>query len=336
MFIRNAWYAAALSSEIKTELFARTILNEQVLMYRTSNGKIAALEDRCPHRQVPLSKGCLQGDQVQCWYHGIRFDAAGNCVHIPSQKIIPQRANVKSFPVAEKHGFVWIWMGDPKQCEASSIPNHSICASPNWAGEMSYFPSKADYRFGIDNLLDLSHIAFVHPHTVMSQGIAEATPEIEAKENQVLVRRVSYNEKSSPLLSQMMKLERIDHIQDVIFWPVGNIRIDTAVSPPGQTSPCMRLVTAVIFTPETQGTTHIWAGFYRDFALDNEQLSKITAEGLRATVLEDTDVTDHLHANWKQERPIMHLAADQASIAARQMLDKLLRQETREQGYSIA
>jgi vanillate O-demethylase monooxygenase subunit len=329
MFIRNAWYVAALSAEIKAELFPRTILNEQVVMYRTSDGKVVALEDRCSHRQVPLSKGCLQGDQVQCWYHGIRFDSAGNCVHIPNQKVIPQRASVKAFPVADKHGFVWIWMGDPTRCDESQIPDHSVCTSPNWAGQMLYTRPKTDYRLGIDNFLDPSHVAFVHPGTVTSQAVSEATPEIEVNGNYIRVRRILHMEKASPLLQKMMNLEYIDRVQDAIFWPIGNTRIDTVAYPPGRRDgPSMSLYTLGLFTPETENTCHLWAGLYRDFAIANEQLSKMIAEELHKTIMQDTNVVEHAQANWKQDAPIVHLGVDQASIAARQILDDLLKQET--------
>ena len=113
MFIRNTWYVAALSDEIKPELLARTIAGEGIVMYRTSAGGVAALEDRCSHRQVPLSKGCLEGDQVRCWYHGLRFDATGRCTDIPSQEHIPPAAKVRSFPVVERYGFVWVTGSGP-------------------------------------------------------------------------------------------------------------------------------------------------------------------------------------------------------------------------------
>jgi phenylpropionate dioxygenase-like ring-hydroxylating dioxygenase large terminal subunit len=328
MFVRNAWYVAALSTDIKAELFARTIANERIVMYRTSEGKIAALEDRCAHRQVPLSKGCLQGDQVQCWYHGLHFDETGKCVHIPSQSNIPQRASVRSFPVAERYSFVWLWLGDPALCDGSSIPDHSVCVSPKHAGEMYYAHARTDYRLGIDNFLDSSHVAFVHPGTVESQAVSEARPEMEIQENRVCVRRRMYKEKSSPLFQKMMGLAYIDRIQDCIFWPVGNTRIDSTVHPPGEPNgPALRTFTLGLFTPESETSCHLWAGIYRDFAIDNQQLSQLIAQQLRAIIEQDVNVVEHAQANWSEAASIVHLEVDQASIAARQILDHLLRKE---------
>lgn len=329
MFIRNAWHVAALASEITTELFARTIMSTQLVMYRTPDGKLTALEDRCSHRQVPLSKGCLVDGQVQCAYHGMRFGADGTCVHIPSQKVIPQRANVKSYPLVEKHGFAWLWLGDRALCDEATIPDHSVCVSPTHAGTMFHAHAKTDYRLGIDNFLDPSHVAFVHPNTVGSQALTEASAEISVNGNEVRSRRIVRMEKSSPLFKKMMGLDHIDRMQDAIFWPIGNTRIDSVVHPPGKPEgPAMRTYTLGIFTPETETTCHLWAGLYRDFAIDNQQLSEMINKELRTTIDEDTAICGEVQANWKEDANIVHLAVDQASIAARQILDKLLALET--------
>ncbi|MFC5472962.1 Rieske 2Fe-2S domain-containing protein [Paraherbaspirillum soli] len=335
MMIRNSWYMAALSSEIKAELFARTILNEKVVMYRTSGGKLTALEDRCPHRQVPLSKGRLQDDTIECWYHGMQFDASGKCIHIPSQKVIPERACVRTYPAAEKYGFVWLWMGDAERCDEALIPDHSVCSSAQYAGEMCYTHAHTDYRLAIDNLLDLSHIAYVHPETISSLAVAETSPEITVSDSEVRVRRVLRKEKNSPLLKQMMKLDIIDRVQEVIYWPIGNTRVETIAHAPDEPDGlALRLFTTSIFTPETVNSCHIWVGIHRDFALDNQALTQLILDQVKKTVLEDKDVTEHLQANWKTDAPIIHLAVDHAGHAARRMLTRLQQQEpeVRERG----
>jgi len=335
MLIRNSWYVAALSSEIKTELFARKILNENIVMYRTSDGTLAVLEDRCPHRQVPLSKGRLQGDTLVCWYHGLQFDAKGKCIHIPSQQLIPQRACVKTYPAAEKYGFVWLWMGEPALCDEALIPDHSVCSSAQFAGEMCYTHVLTDYRLAIDNLLDLTHINYVHTETISSIAVAETPPAITVSEREVRVSRVLRKEKNSPLLKKMMGLDYIDRTQEVIFWPVGNTRVETTARAPGEADgPALRLFTTSIFTPETVDSSHIWVGMHRDFALDNQPLTQMILQEVVKTVLEDKDVTEHLQQNWKQSAPIVYLAVDQAAAAARRMLADLRLQEAgvRERG----
>jgi phenylpropionate dioxygenase-like ring-hydroxylating dioxygenase large terminal subunit len=89
MYLMNAWYVAAWSNEITGKPLARTILDEPIVMYRGANNRIAALEDRCCHRGMPLSEGEVFGDNIRCEYHGMLFDGAGRCVDIPGQAKIP-------------------------------------------------------------------------------------------------------------------------------------------------------------------------------------------------------------------------------------------------------
>lgn len=94
--VRNAWYVAAWDHEIGRDMLRRILLNEPVLLYRRQDGKAVALEDRCCHRQAPLSMGKLVGDIVECPYHGLQFDPGGACVEIPSQDRIPPSASSTS------------------------------------------------------------------------------------------------------------------------------------------------------------------------------------------------------------------------------------------------
>src|SRR5262245_57370493 len=124
MFIRNTWYIAAEPQEVTARPLARTILEKPVVLFRTESGKAVALEDRCPHRFAPLSLGKVIGERIQCGYHGAQFDASGACALVPGQNIVPPKARVVSYPIVEKHGYVWIWPGDPAGAgDLSSIPD---------------------------------------------------------------------------------------------------------------------------------------------------------------------------------------------------------------------
>jgi len=99
-FPLNAWYAAAWSHEVEHELAARRICDQDVVLYRRTDGQVTALEDACWHRLLPLSMGRLEGDQVICGYHGLVFNSAGRCTYMPAQKTINPSACVRSYPVA--------------------------------------------------------------------------------------------------------------------------------------------------------------------------------------------------------------------------------------------
>jgi phenylpropionate dioxygenase-like ring-hydroxylating dioxygenase large terminal subunit len=324
MFIQNAWYAAALSEEIKREPFARTILNEKIVMYRTSADQVVALEDRCAHRQVPLSRGRVIGDELQCWYHGLRYDCSGECVSIPSQSTIPKGTRVRSFPAVEKYGFVWLWSGDSSKADEGAIPNHWVCSSPELAGKMSYCTIACNYVFGIDNILDISHAAFVHAKTLGSLDIVETPPETVINDEEVRVRRYMRREKTPPLYTRILKLDYIDRVQDVVYWPVGNTRVETRAHACDDSSgKVFHVYTTTIFTPATDNTSHVFVGMHRDFDVDNQMFTEFTAKEVFSTVMEDKDVAESLQANWSPTAPMIDIHLDKPAFAARQILERM-------------
>ena len=111
MFLRNRWYVAAFSEDLAGKPLGRTLLGEPVVLFRLADGAPVALEDRCVHRQAPLSLGEVVGDALRCSYHGLCFDATGACVRVPGQRAIPPGARVRAYPVAESQGFVFVWIG---------------------------------------------------------------------------------------------------------------------------------------------------------------------------------------------------------------------------------
>ncbi|HEX4829002.1 MAG TPA: Rieske 2Fe-2S domain-containing protein, partial [Xanthobacteraceae bacterium] len=134
-FLRNSWYACAWSSEVGAgALLARTILGEPVICFRDTEGRPVVLEDRCCHRQMPLSKGWLENGTIRCGYHGMRFDGAGKCVEIPGQPNIPPRAKVRAYPTVERYRWIWIWPGDAALADPALIPDFfEPNDSPAWS-----------------------------------------------------------------------------------------------------------------------------------------------------------------------------------------------------------
>jgi phenylpropionate dioxygenase-like ring-hydroxylating dioxygenase large terminal subunit len=168
MFIRNTWYIAAEPQEVGPRPLARTILELPVVLFRTQSGKPVALEDKCPHRFMPLSLGRVVGERIQCGYHGAQFDASGACVLVPGQELVPPKARVASYPLVEKHGYVWIWMGDPAAAgDLSTIPEFLYrSGDARWDGGYGHFESiQANYNLINDNLFDITHAEYVHPES---------------------------------------------------------------------------------------------------------------------------------------------------------------------------
>ncbi len=144
------------------------------------------MEDRCPHRQLPLSMGKLVGDALQCHYHGLRFDRAGKCVRVPGQDLIPQSARVRTYPVVERYHWVWIWMGDPALADPAKITDFHWLDDPNWGAKASYLHVEANWQLVVDNLLDLTHLAFVHETTIGNMALVEhAAVKVQRKQDNV-------------------------------------------------------------------------------------------------------------------------------------------------------
>lgn len=181
-FLRNTWYVALWSRDLDPgEVVQREICGELIALYRRSDGAVAAVPDRCAHRFAPLSAGKVCGDHLECPYHGLRYDDEGSCVHNPhgSGRITPQ-LHLTGYPVSERHSLVWIWMGDPSAADPVTIPNfsHLDDGAPGTFSHRDWLDLDVDYRLMADNLLDLSHINFLHDGLLGHEGMVDAEVEI--------------------------------------------------------------------------------------------------------------------------------------------------------------
>ena len=167
MLLRNAWYIGAWADELGDKPLARRICGDPVVLFRDGSGKAAALADRCCHRSAPLHLGGVVEAGIQCGYHGLVFDATGRCVTIPGQKLIPQDAQVRSYPTVEKDQLVWLWMGDPALAEPTKIVDFPYHNDPgHWPNKHAVYPIKGNYMLMVDNLMDLTHLGYLHARTV--------------------------------------------------------------------------------------------------------------------------------------------------------------------------
>lgn len=174
-FLRNVWYMIGWSEEIGDQPLARRIAGRQTVFFRKSDGTVAALLDRCPHRFAPLSGGEVRDDTLICPYHGLAFDSAGSCVHNPFGKPVPSSARVESWACVERDDIVWMWGGDPEAADPAAIPDFDVVRdAPDRKVLRGYTHVKAPYEFCTDNLMDLSHIETVHKGTFAGEGVIYA------------------------------------------------------------------------------------------------------------------------------------------------------------------
>lgn len=166
MIVQNAWYLAAWANEVSTRPLARRICNVPMVLFRTFAGQPCALIDSCAHRGAPLSLGTVVENGIRCNYHGVVFGCSGQCVEIPNQAIIPDKAKVSSFPLVEKDHMLWIWIGEADQADESLIVDYPYHGDPHWPSRQTMAPVGSSYLLIADNLLDATHLAYVHGETV--------------------------------------------------------------------------------------------------------------------------------------------------------------------------
>ncbi|ROO85024.1 vanillate O-demethylase monooxygenase subunit [Actinocorallia herbida] len=178
--LRDHWYVAALASELTAEPLERQILERSVLLMRASDGAPVALSNRCPHRSFPLSRGRVENDVITCGYHGIRFRTDGSCAEVPSQDSVPSALRLHAYPVVEAGPFVWIWTGDPAAARTADLPATPWLTSADFATVADYFFVESAYLRMHENVMDLTHLPFLHGTVFRSLEFARARPEVEA------------------------------------------------------------------------------------------------------------------------------------------------------------
>ncbi len=234
-FVFDEWYVAARSSEIGWTRRPRTLLGKEVVLYRTLEGQVVALDDRCGRRSYPLSAGTLDDDTVICGYHGFRYDANGDLVEVPSQERCPRGLGVHRYPVREIGPLVWIYM-DPAAEPRVEPPSEASLSPSRWALSDGYLRLNGNYVSLHENLLDLTHLTYVHAKSF-------GTPDYAARgAGHVLRKRPACRGADS------------FHDQDAALAQTGKPRIDTLLH---------RALSGFRARRRTNDATHARAALYR-------------------------------------------------------------------------
>lgn len=314
-FPLDHWYVIARRGEIGDHLLARKVAGERLVLYRTSAGEPVALADRCSHRQYPLSAGQRVGDEIQCGYHGLRFDSCGTCTWVPSQDRIPTRANVPTHPLVEQGAWVWVWMGDPAQPDHARLPATPWFTDDAWATVDGVEPLAAHYGLLIDNLLDLSHETFLHAGFIGTPEVAETPIETSTATTDdgrpvVHISRHMSGVECPPFYAESTGLQTpIDRWQDIDYYAPGFYRLNVRVAPNG-TEPesdgsdpdAAHVVVLYAITPvDEDNTLDFWA-VCRDFGVGDTTIDAFLASMNRTVVLQDVAALDLLHARLVEAR----------------------------------
>lgn len=355
MFIYNNWYVAAIGREVEPDkVLARTILGEPVALYRKADGGVAALQDRCCHRLAPLSLGSVIGDTLQCKYHGFRFDGSGRCVTIPGQTSIPSRAKVRAYPLIERHGFVWIWMGNPELAGEATIPDGlRVMDQPGWDARASYVHIKSGYRLIVDNLQDASHAEYVHLKTLSVEGMGEAMRQSGKVPERTYSFDVAHqtiqhhwrvlNAPGAPAFVKglclqngldyaAVKTQPVDWALETVWYaPVVWIFNPTTSFCGDEPGTAATWTNIIGLTPETECTTHYFWGDAQNFNPQDPRLADFYHNATAEAFAEDVAVFEaqqlRLGDRDVMDFDVVTVRGDSASVQARRILDAMKAKE---------
>jgi phenylpropionate dioxygenase-like ring-hydroxylating dioxygenase large terminal subunit len=337
-FARNQWYVAAYGREVGRELLARTVCGEPLALYRTDAGEVAALADRCVHRRYPLSKGRLDGDRVVCGYHGFTFDTAGSCVFVPGQQRIPRTARVPAYPVVEQDSFVWVWIGAPELADPAGIPRAPWLADPGYTTVSGLEPLESRYDLLVDNLLDLSHETYLHSGYIGTPEVA-ATPittEVDEAAGIVRISRHMHDAECPPFYANSTGIQgRIDRFQDIEYHAPCLYLLHSRIAPAGAPLPgpdgddshAFHAEITYAITPSTEHTTYDFWAVSRDFARDDEEVTRFLHDFNREVVMQDVvalNLLETVIANEPVGYQELSINIDTGALAARRILARLV------------
>jgi vanillate O-demethylase monooxygenase subunit len=334
---RNGWYVAAFIHEIGEALLERWILNVPVVLYRKEDGSAVAVHGRCPHRHFPLGKSQRVGDAIQCGYHGITFDGTGKCTFVPSQKNIPSVYSIPAYPLVERGLWAWIWMGDPAKADESLIPTlEEIDYEVPGLIPHAFFAFEIEGRYQLlnDNLLDLSHLSYLHGTSIGTKTDAE-TPEIrDLNERRLSSRRIMKNTEMTPVLLDITDYRgKIDRISGMdFFFPgfhsgIGDFTIAEGHERAGEYLSKGRVWHAV--TPANHHRSHYFFSMTVT-DLDNIErskdiLNKVLAEDILATV-----EIERIVSQIDEIPPELMLRSDATAVQGRRILQAMMDREVAE------
>jgi phenylpropionate dioxygenase-like ring-hydroxylating dioxygenase large terminal subunit len=338
----NAWYVVAWDHEVTTkEPLARTVAERPLALWRTPDGQVSALADACWHRLAPLSKGKILDDELQCPYHGLRYNRAGRCTSMPAQQTVNPSAVVPAFPVVERHRFLWVWLGDPDLADPDLVPDMHQMDSPDWAGDGETIQAGCNYQLVLDNLMDLTHEEFVHSSSIGQDELSDSEFQVSHDDRHVTVSRWMRDIEAPPFWLKNMRDKfpgfsgRVDRWQIIHFEAPSTICIDVGVAkagtgaPEGDRSQGVNGYVMNTITPETDRTCHYFWAFMRNYRLESQTITTQLREGVHGVFGEDEEmlIAQQRAIDANPDYEFYSLNIDAGGMWVRRILDRMLQAE---------
>lgn len=335
--LKNAWHMAAWSDEVAgpEAMLSRLLCGRRILILRKADSKLTAIDDRCPHRFAPLSLGSRNGDVITCGYHGLKFNMDGRCVGNPFSDRLPAGANVRTYPIAERDGIIWYWPGDPERADEALIVDMPFLREMP-ANQMlhGYTRMVANYEYGTDNLMDLSHIEFVHKGSFAGAGVIFAGRHEVKQDGDTLHSNWWMPDVAAPAHTNGIYPPdlRTNHWLEMRWNAPATMYLHIGASPIGEARETGVLVDqAHILTPENESATHYFWVTTSPIPLDApEHAAQMQTLFAKAFDDEDKPMIEAAYANvegdfW-DENPVF-LGVDSGGTRARRLLETIRRRD---------
>ena len=335
-YVLDTWYPLTWSRNVGRELSAHRVVERDVVLFRSQDGRVVAMEDACPHRLLPLSMGRLKGDSVECGYHGVMFDCTGKCTRIPGQDMIPGNAVVQTFPTYENMGLVWIWMGDPALADVSKVfdlPQYHDSAWSAVEGDAQVY--RTNYLNLCDNLCDPAHVSFVHQTTLGNSSGDNIPIQHEQQNGKIVTWRYINDAPPIPLFAKYGNFSgNVDRWQYYHYYAPSITVVDAGCAPTGTGAEqgnrenCMQLYGCHFMTPVDEETTIDHWLHVRNFAANPELDSTLSAD-FRVAFDEDRIILEGISANEKRFTHLktIKLAIDAGPRRMRRVVDTMIEKE---------
>ncbi len=344
-FPLDRWYVAGFSWELKDKPVGRTLLSRPMVLFRTPDGEVGALEDRCCHRELPLSCGTLEKDGLRCGYHGLLFNSAGSCIEIPGQERIPAKAKVRSYPLRERDQILWVWVGSTPDSQPSvEPPAYPVHTDPRYKFGGDVYHYDAPYQLIHDNLLDLSHLGYVHLKTIGGNAKIHMNAELKVEQEDEVVRVIRWMPESDPppTYSAAWPFKgKIDRWQEVEF-NLSHIQVWTGamdqgtgdLNDPQREGFHMRGFHGV--TPETETSAHYFWTIATNPHPDRADVTQLVVDQTAATFEEDKTVIEAQYRNQLRfgVRPMIDIHVDVGPNRARRVIAGILKSQASAQTMS--
>lgn len=336
-WMTNRWYVVAWDSEVDRTPLARTICGVPMMFYRKLDRDVVAMRDACPHRLLPLSMGLREGDSIRCRYHGLKLGPDGCAEEMPLKSERVNRAVcAETFEVAERHRFVWVWVGDRAKADPATIPDYWPCSAPGWVFDGGHDRVACDYRLMIDNLMDLTHETHVHAGSIGQPELMEAPIETHAEGEAVTVTRWMPGIDAPPFWRGALKKDGpVDRWQICHFVAPCSVLIDVGVQPVGTGASLedhdggVRGFVIDSMTPESETSFHYFWGMARNFDIGDAGFTARFKRQQGGVFAEDIEVLEAQQRSIlaNPDMKLRAFAIDTGGVRARRVIERALAPE---------